>query len=145
MPRRRNWWCLTGFVQTASACWDLTGELNLFGKVIFFQLGGRRIIGIALRTISVLQISISPPTSSAHTSGIPLIRRRSLGGSCITSVLSLCSAASPEIGLDTMDGLSFAETQFATPWSGRSLVRFPMIAQMKLLCRCSVFGSTQMI
>lgn len=61
------------------------------------------------------------------------MRRRSLGGSCITSVFRRCSAASPDVGLDTTDGLSFADTQLATPWSGRSLVRFPMIAHMKLL------------
>lgn len=50
-----------------------------------------------------------------HTSGIPFMRRRSLGGNFITSVFNLCSAASPETGFDTVDGLSLADTQFATP------------------------------
>lgn len=63
----------------------------------------------------------------------------------MTSVLSLCSAASPEAGLDTTVGLSFADTQLATPWSGRSLVRFPIIVHMKLLWRCSVFASAHII
>lgn len=31
------------------------------------------------------------------------------------SVLSRCSAASPEVGFDTTEGLSFADTQLATP------------------------------
>lgn len=33
----------------------------------------------------------------------------------MTSVFSLCSAASPEAGFDTTEGLSFADTQLATP------------------------------
>lgn len=50
-----------------------------------------------------------------HTSGIALMRRRSRGGNCMTSVFNLCSAASPETGFDIIEGLSFADTQFATP------------------------------
>ena len=116
--------------------------------MVLLKLTGGGIGGIALVTIS---ISPSPGGHrchhilSAHTSAIPLIRRRSLGGNCITSVFNLCSAASPETGLDTIEGLSFADTQLATPWSGRSLVRFQIIAHTKLLCRCSVFGSAPMI
>jgi hypothetical protein len=36
----------------------------------------------------------------------------------MTSVFSLCSAASPDTGFENTVGLSFAETQLATPWSG---------------------------
>lgn len=88
---------------------------------------------------------IKPGTVYFHTSAMPLILRRSRGGNCITSVFSLCSVRSLETGLDTTVGLSFADTQLATPWSGRSLERFPITAHTKLLCKCSVLGSAQMI
>ena len=40
------------------------------------------------------------------------------------SDLRRCSAASPETGLGARVGLSLAETQGATPGSGRSRMRF---------------------
>lgn len=34
----------------------------MFGKVIFFQLAGNRIVGIALMTVSILSSSVSAPS-----------------------------------------------------------------------------------
>lgn len=58
---RREWCCLTRFVQSPCACWDLTRKLDLFSKVVLLQLVRGRIIGIALGTVSILQSSISSP------------------------------------------------------------------------------------
>jgi len=61
-------------------------------------------------------------------------------GSCMTSPFNRRSAASPETGLlpAAVDGLSFALTQGARPWSGISRVTFPYMAAMSWLCKCSL-------
>lgn len=58
------------------------------------------------------------------TSGTSFSLRRSRAGKRIISVFSLCSAASPDTGLASTVGLSFAETHGATPGSGRSRPTF---------------------
>lgn len=65
------------------------------------------------------------------------MRLRSRAGSCITSPLSLRSAASPETGLLGAGamGLSFALTHGAIPRSGISRVTFPKMPAMSWLCR----------
>ena len=67
--------------------------------------------------------------------------RRSRAGKRIISVFSLCSAASPDTGLASTVGLSFAETHGATPGSGRSRPTFAKIPAINWLCKCSTFGS----
>ena len=70
-----------------------------------------------------------PPDCRRHasvlTSATSLILLRSLAGRLITSRLSFCSASSPTKGLERRAGLSLAETQGATPWSGTSRRTFP--------------------
>lgn len=61
------------------------------------------------------------------TSGTSFTLLLSRAGNRMTSVFNLCSAASPAIGLDSIVGLSFAETHGATPGSGVSLVTLPYI------------------
>lgn len=107
----------TRLVQAACTRWDLARQLDLLRPLVFLQFIQGRVARIAL--IGTPHRQYLDPFSSIgplhHTSGTDLIRRRSRGGSCITSVFSLCSAASPDVGLDTTDGLSLAETQLATP------------------------------
>ena len=76
-------------------------------------------------------------------STISLRRRRSRAGSSMTSPFNLRSAASPDTGLlpAVVDGLSFALTQGARPWSGISRVTLPYIAAMSWLWRCSLYPS----
>ena len=76
------------------------------------------------------------------TSGTSFSLRRSRGGNRIISALSLCSAASPDTGLASTVGLSFAETHGATPGSGRSRPTFARMPAINWLCKCSVIGST---
>ena len=64
------------------------------------------------------------------TSGTSFNLRRSLGGRRMISIFSLCSAASPETGLASTVGLSFAETHGATPGSGRSRPTFANIPEI---------------
>ena len=75
------------------------------------------------------------------TSGTSFSLRRSRAGKRITSVFSLCSAASPDTGLASTVGLSFAETHGATPGSGRSRPTFANMPAINWLCKCSVVGS----
>lgn len=75
------------------------------------------------------------------TSGTSFILRRSRAGKRIISVFSLCSAASPDTGLASTAGLSFAETHGATPGSGRSRPTFANMPAINWLCKCSIFGS----
>lgn len=58
----------------------------------------------------------------------------------MTSPFNLRSAASPDTGLlpAVVDGLSFALTQGARPWSGISRVTLPYIAAISWLWRCSL-------
>lgn len=62
----------------------------------------------------------------------------------MTSTLSRCSAASPDIGFDTVVGLSFAETQVATALSGASRCAFAYMAHSSWLCKCSRVTSIAM-
>ena len=75
------------------------------------------------------------------TSGTSFNLRRSRAGKCIISVFSLCSAASPDTGLASTVGLSFAETHGATPGSGRSRPTFANMPAINWLCKCSILGS----
>lgn len=75
------------------------------------------------------------------TSGTSFSLRRSRAGKRMISVFSLCSAASPDTGLASTVGLSFAETHGATPGSGRSRPTFANIPAINWLCKCSIFGS----
>lgn len=59
------------------------------------------------------------------TSGTSFSLLLSLAGNCMTSVFNLCSAASPDTGLDSTVGLSLAETHGATPGSGGSRLTLP--------------------
>ena len=63
------------------------------------------------------------------------MRLLSLLGSCMTSPFNRLSAASPDTGLlDVLvEGLSFALTQGARPWSGISRVTLPYIAAISWL------------
>ena len=76
-----------------------------------------------------------------------LIRLLSRLGSCMTSPFRRRSAASPDTGLllAVVEGLSFALTQGARPWSGISLVTFPYMAAMSWLWRCSLEPSGEVI
>ena len=78
------------------------------------------------------------------TSGTSFSLRRSRAGKRIISVFSRCSAASPDTGLASTVGLSFAETHGATPGSGRSRPTLANIPAINWLCKCSIVGSAVM-
>jgi hypothetical protein len=58
----------------------------------------------------------------------------------MTSPFNFRSAASPDTGLfpAVVDGLSWALTQGARPWSGISRVTLPIIPAMSWLCKCNL-------
>ena len=83
----------------------------------------RQLTRLLLRPLHCLSAFFS--RDSELTSCTSFNLRRSLAGICMTSVLSLCSAASPTTGFESTVGLSFAETHGATPCSGRSRATLP--------------------
>jgi hypothetical protein len=130
----------------ASRCRYNIWELVHAPRVIELRHRLRKVIrGILTEHTSVSNAPTSIPSiASKLTSCIAFNRCLSRGGSAITSAFNRCSAASPVTGLDAAVGLSFAETQLATPGSGASRCALLYTAQTSRLCRCSLARSTQM-